>query len=110
MGSRVVDADLELFGIPCRLTKGRQPWLGLVAIKHFDVVVFYARKRLKSRAATRATFAMSVAEACRELIEECMIDGWGEANQEFVTTLTGARTLRSVLPDLSYASSSPAAA
>lgn len=99
LGERVVDMDLQLYGVPVRLTTGRYPWLALCAAKHGDVVVFYSRVRLESHF-TKPGVAVAVANAARLLLEECMVQGWGEAPQEFVTTIVGARTLRSVMDEL----------
>lgn len=99
LGERVVDMDLQLYGVPVRLTTGRYPWLALCGAKHGDVVVFYSRVRLESHF-TQPGVAVAVADAARQLLEECMVEGWGDAPQEFVTTVVGARTLRSVRADL----------
>jgi hypothetical protein len=109
MGEQIVDMDLVLYGVPVRLAKGRFPWLGLCAIKHFDVVVFYGRTRLESHF-TVPGVATTIAAAAEGLFRDCMMDGWGEARQEFVTTLSGARTIRQVLSELTGLTTSPAAA
>lgn len=107
LGERVVDMDLQLYGVPVRLTTGRYPWLALVAVKHGDVVVFYRRVRLESHF-TQPGVAATIAGAAEGLFHGCMVEGWDGAPQEFVTTVVGARTLRSVMDDLNGVNGGPA--
>lgn len=91
-GEQVVECDLFLLGEPVRLTRGRWPWLALRVTKRFSTI-FYRRDLLTPNV------AFSVAQ-------ELLIAGdlqWADTGRrEFITTVSGARTLKREVDRMKY--------